>query len=76
MLRQSGPNAAVARQEVAKRIQRKIDWQGPANPAHAKRFLEAFYAALRGHLETRMLFGDRRENKHDGEPPLKPPGSR
>ena len=27
-------------------------------------FLQAFYKALREHLEQRQLFGDRRENKH------------
>jgi hypothetical protein len=30
-------------------------------------FLEAFYAALRGRLERRLLFGKRRAHKHDRE---------
>jgi uncharacterized RDD family membrane protein YckC len=73
VLRQRGPQSAETRQEVAKRIQRKIGWAGPENalddPADAERFLEAFYAALRAHLETRLLFGERRESKHSRKPP-------
>ncbi len=66
VLRQQGPQATETRSEVAKRIQRKIDWTGPTD-SDAERFLKAFYAALRAHLETRMLFGERRENKHSGK---------
>lgn len=63
VLRQQGPQSAETRREVARRIQRKIAWAGP-EPADAERFLKAFYAALRAHLEARMLFGERRENQH------------
>jgi len=64
VLRQHGATADETRIEVCNRIRRKIEWQGEAqgDPRH---FLEAFYAALRAHLENRMLFGERRENKHD-----------
>lgn len=48
---------------VAKRIQGKIGWQGEASPD--AEFLAAYYAALRGRLETRMLFGHRRRDKFD-----------
>lgn len=50
--------------EVARRIRRKIDWQGPADIAD-RSFLAAYYSGLRGRLETRLLFGHRRRDKHD-----------
>jgi uncharacterized RDD family membrane protein YckC len=68
VLRQSGPQTAETRHEVASRIQRKIGWAGEDN-VDAERFLQAFYAALRAHLEARLLFGERRENKHSRKPP-------
>lgn len=72
VLRQRGPQSGNTHREVAKRIQRKIDWTYSAgsgeSDAEAERFLKAFYAALRAHLETRMLFGERRENKYSGKP--------
>lgn len=64
VLRQEGQTAFETRAEVCSRIRRKIDWQGEG-PIDPTKFLEAFYAALRGHLENRMLFGERRESKHD-----------
>ncbi|WP_020593851.1 RDD family protein [Kiloniella laminariae] len=67
-------------QEVAERIRKKINWQTePALEQGINRFLskssrfrveedraflEAYYAALRRRLENRMLFGQRKENKH------------
>lgn len=48
---------------VAQRIQGKIGWQGET-VADAD-FLAAYYAALRGRLESRMLFGHRRRDKFD-----------
>jgi uncharacterized RDD family membrane protein YckC len=69
VLRQQGPQAAETRGEVAKRIQRKIGWTGPTD-SEPERFLKAFYAALRAHLETRLLFGERRESKHAGNTSL------
>jgi hypothetical protein len=71
VLRQQGPQSGETRREVARRIQNKIGWahgdEVTRSDAQAARFLKAFYAALRAHLETRMLFGERRENKYDGK---------
>ncbi len=64
VLRQEGPTAHETQVEVCERIRRKIGWQGEEE-LQPRRFLEAFYAALRAHLENRMLFGERRESKHD-----------
>jgi len=50
--------------DVAKRIRKKIDWK-PSLSETDEAFLKAYYAALRGRLETRLLFGVRRKNKHD-----------
>jgi len=68
VLRQKGPQTEETLQEVTKRIQRKIGWTGAEAPS-PRRFLEAFYAALRAHLESRMLFGERRESQHDRRTP-------
>lgn len=52
------------KRDVLQRILDKIDWpereavDGPA-------FLNAYYAALRAHLEQRALLGDRRADKHE-----------
>lgn len=48
--------------EVAARIRQKIGWIG-AEPD--LEFLNAYYAALRGRLETQLLFGRRRKDKFD-----------
>jgi uncharacterized RDD family membrane protein YckC len=50
--------------EVARRIRTKIDWQGPSDLPD-RTFLAAYYSGLRGRLETRLLFGHRRRDKHD-----------
>jgi uncharacterized RDD family membrane protein YckC len=50
--------------EAAERIRRKIDWDGPADIPDSS-FLSAYYAALRSRLETGLLFGRRRRDKHD-----------
>ncbi|MBU1378489.1 MAG: RDD family protein [Alphaproteobacteria bacterium] len=50
--------------EVATRIRTKIGWEGPADTPD-RTFLNAYYAALRGRLESRMLFGHRRKDKFD-----------
>jgi hypothetical protein len=66
VLRQQGPNAASVREEVARRIQRKINWQLPPDVSFdAQAFLQAFYTAQRGRLEAQVLFGKRRKDKHD-----------
>jgi hypothetical protein len=65
ILRQEGPHAAQVRDEVARRIQRKIAWDTAGTPVGARAFLQAFYAAQRRHLEAKLLFGKRRQNKFD-----------
>jgi uncharacterized RDD family membrane protein YckC len=52
------------RAAVAERIRRKIGWDpGPDEADWA--FLEAFYAALRGRLEAKLLLGKRKLDKFD-----------
>lgn len=49
---------------VAKRIRRKIDYaRGPKELD--RDFLNAYYASLRKHLESQMMFGKRRRDKYD-----------
>jgi len=49
---------------VAGRIRAKIGWA--PNPSEGDGdFLDAYYRALRGRLEGRLLFGRRRKDKHD-----------
>lgn len=54
---------ADAVRTVAAKVREKIGWTGPA--VADEPFLDAFYAALRGRLERRLLFGKRRADKHD-----------
>jgi uncharacterized RDD family membrane protein YckC len=54
---------AEAVQTVAQKIREKVRWEGEVQNDEV--FLQAFYAALRGRLERRMLFGKRRKSKHD-----------
>ena len=49
---------------VAERIRAKIGWRAQADETDMA-FLSAYYAALRGRLETRLLFGHRRKDKFD-----------
>ncbi|MFN7127443.1 MAG: RDD family protein [Brevundimonas sp.] len=50
--------------DVADRIAKKIDWtRGPHDTD--RDFLSAYYAALRGRLEQKLLMGVRRRDKHD-----------
>ena len=49
---------------VAERIRRKIGWQMTDDEADGD-FLAAYYAALRGRLESRLLFGKRKRDKFD-----------
>ena len=61
VLRRKDPKTLSA---VADRIRAKIAWrQLPGETDVA--FLSAYYAALRGRLETRLLFGHRRLDKFD-----------
>ena len=59
VLRQDNPQAL---REVAEAICGKIGWSLGAGDE--REFLEAFYAALRGHLERGMRFGQRKADKH------------
>lgn len=65
---EDGPRTAEALREISARIRRKTGWTPPAGTPEvaARNFLEAYYLALRGHLEKRMLLGERRETKHYG----------
>jgi uncharacterized RDD family membrane protein YckC len=66
VLRQQGPNAVGVREEVTRRIQRKIGWEPPPDiQLDAQAFLQAFYTAQRGRLEAQVLLGRRRKDKHD-----------
>jgi uncharacterized RDD family membrane protein YckC len=70
VLRQQGPNVIAVRQEVAARIQRKINWLPPPGlTVDPQAFLESFYAAQRGRLEAQVLMGKRRKDKHDRAAP-------
>lgn len=46
---------------VSEKVRQKIKYEG--NVADDERFLREFYAAQRAHLEQKMLFGQRREDK-------------
>jgi len=50
--------------DVAERIRNKIKWDKGMSEIDLD-FLKAYYAALRGRLETRLLFGVRRKDKFD-----------
>ncbi len=50
--------------DVAERIRAKISWARGMSEDDLD-FLKAYYAALRGRLETRLLFGVRRKDKFD-----------
>jgi uncharacterized RDD family membrane protein YckC len=49
---------------VAARIRLKIGWKAAPDESDGD-FLAAYYAALRGRLESRLLLGKRRKDKHD-----------
>jgi uncharacterized RDD family membrane protein YckC len=50
-------------EEVAGKIKVKIGWPRDRWSVPTRTFLRAFYAAQRGRLEQRLLFGERRERK-------------
>jgi uncharacterized RDD family membrane protein YckC len=67
----TGDRATMA--AVAERIRRRIHWDGPTDIAD-RSFLNAYYTGLRQRLETGLLFGRARRDKHDdgtGEPQAK-----
>ena len=61
VLRRRDPKTEFA---VAERIRGKIAWRRTETETD-EGFLIAYYAALRARLETRMLFGHRRQDKFD-----------
>jgi uncharacterized RDD family membrane protein YckC len=61
VLRRKDPKTLAA---VAERIRTKITWRALPDETDTA-FLSAYYAALRGRLETRLLFGHRRRDKFD-----------
>lgn len=50
---------------VVEKIQAKIRYERKIT--HDELFLRDFYAALRGHLEQKMLFGERKEDKYSAK---------
>lgn len=61
VLRRTEPLTIAA---VAQRIRTKIGWTRAENESDYA-FLDAYYLALRGRLESRLLFGRRRRDKFD-----------
>ncbi len=61
VLRQS---TADIKAQVAARIRTKIGWS-PQTDETDLSFLEAYYASLRGRLEQRLIFGERKTDKFD-----------
>ena len=57
------PGHAAVLAAIAEKIRAKIAYTAALAPGAEERFLRDFYAALRAHLEQRMLFGQRREDK-------------
>jgi len=62
VLRDASPAAMEA---VARAICAKIGWSAPQGD-EVRRFLDAYYTALRARLEQGLRFGRRKVNKHDG----------
>ncbi len=58
-----GATADLELTRVSDAIIRKISYAGTLRPNERLAFLMAFYRAQREHLESRRLFGDRREDK-------------
>ncbi len=48
---------------VAERIRKKIGWSEPVETLDTLTFLRAFYTAERDHIERKLLFGTRQEEK-------------
>lgn len=65
ILRDSGANLKAGEElaRVAAAILHKTGYADPVRPHEQRDFLLAFYRAQREHLESRRLFGDRREDK-------------
>lgn len=59
----NGPKSWEELGTITEAILRKIGYADPVLPSERREFLMAFYRAQREHLESRRLFGDRREDK-------------
>jgi uncharacterized RDD family membrane protein YckC len=65
---EAGQTRPEALEKVCQQIQQKIGWDAIRSGAvNHERFLRDFYVALRAHLERRMLFGKRRQDKYAKE---------
>lgn len=62
--RASRPDRRKTREDVTRRIVRKIGYETRISTAETDNFLEDFYAAQRAHLEQKQLLGDKRADKH------------
>ncbi|KAB2896948.1 MAG: RDD family protein [Kofleriaceae bacterium] len=65
LLRGEAAADATAVSTVAEKIRAKIQYTEKVPLGQDERFLADFYTALRAHLEKRLLFGKRREDKFD-----------
>ncbi|WP_262692709.1 RDD family protein [Kordiimonas aestuarii] len=65
LLRNQSLEAAAKRQTAGQTIIRKIDWPDRVTHGRMDAFLQAYYNALRKHLEGKLLMGTRKENKFD-----------
>lgn len=64
VLRERGlPNNAETLRAIAEKVKLKIGWNKERWDVPARPFLETFYAAQRGRLEHKLLFGRRQERK-------------
>jgi uncharacterized RDD family membrane protein YckC len=62
---EAGQTQPGALEKVCQQIQQKIGWDAiRSGSVEPERFLRDFYVALRAHLERRMLFGKRRQDKY------------
>ena len=65
LLRGEAAADASAVATVADKIRAKIQYGEKVPLGQDEKFLADFYTALRAHLEKRLLFGNRREDKFD-----------
>ncbi len=63
LLRNERPDQEQKLEAVCRKVQQKIGWPAARREVDPRRFLLAFYAAQRAHLEQRLLFGQRKADK-------------
>jgi uncharacterized RDD family membrane protein YckC len=61
---ESNPNSWQALDAVCERIKQKIAWDRDMWRVDPERFLREFYTQLRAHLEKKMLFGKKKQDKY------------